>query len=99
MTTQGINGKPLFIEKYGSGEPNGTGAYELDLSEINTWSKAWRTMSGMDTDVFCSAGVTLPDKAGRVLTVGGWAGQSNFGVRMYAPDGGPGVFGTNGKYS
>jgi WSC domain len=98
MTTQGVNGKAQFIEKYGSGEPNGTGAYELDLSEINNWSLAWRTMSGMDTDVFCSAGVTLPDKAGRILTVGGWAGQSNFGVRMYAPDGSAGVFGKNGKY-
>jgi hypothetical protein len=96
MTTQGVNGKAQFIEKYGSGEPNGTGAYELDLSEINDWSLAWRTMTGLETDVFCSAGLTLPDKAGRILTVGGWAGQSNFGVRMYTPDGGPGVFGTNG---
>jgi hypothetical protein len=99
MTTQGINGKAQFIEKYGSGEPNGTGAYELDLTEINNWSLAWRTMSGMDTDVFCSAGVTLPDKAGRILTVGGWAGESNFGVRLYAPDGSAGVFGTNRKSS
>jgi len=98
MTTQGINGKAQFIEKYGSGEPNGTGAYELDLTEIGTWAKAWRTMTGLDTDVFCSAGVTLPDKAGRILTVGGWAGQSNFGVRMYSPDGSAGVFGTNGKW-
>jgi hypothetical protein len=97
MTTQGVNGKAQFIEKYGSGEPNGTGAYELDLSEINNWSLAWRTMSGLDTDVFCSAGLTLPDKAGRIITVGGWAGQSNFGVRMYTPDGSAGVFGTNGK--
>jgi len=95
MTTQGVNGKAQFIEKYGSGEPNGTGAYELDLSEINNWSLAWRTMSGLDTDVFCSAGLTLPDKAGRIITVGGWAGQSNFGVRMYTPDGSAGVFGTN----
>ena len=99
MTTQGINGKAQFIEKYGSGEPNGTGAYELDLTEINNWSLAWRTMSGMDTDVFCSAGVTLPDKAGRILTVGGWAGESNFGVRLYSPDGSAGVFGTNRKSS
>jgi hypothetical protein len=98
ITTQGVNGKAQFIEKYGSGEPNGTGAYELDLSEINNWSLAWRTMTGLDTDVFCSAGLTLPDKAGRIITVGGWAGQSNFGVRMYTPDGSAGVPGTNGKY-
>lgn len=95
ITTQGVNGKAQFIEKYGSGEPNGTGAYELDLTEINDWSLAWRTMTGLDTDVFCSAGLTLPDKAGRILTVGGWAGQSNFGVRMYTPDGSAGVFGKN----
>lgn len=52
-------------------------------------------MSGMQTDVFCSAGLTLPDKAGRQITVGGWAGQSNFGVRLYWPDGSAGVPGVN----
>lgn len=97
MTSQVVTGKVTFTEKYGSGEPNGTGAYELDLTEIDNWSKAWRTMTGLETDVFCSAGLTLPDKAGRQITVGGWAGQSNFGIRMYSPDGSAGVFGTNGK--
>jgi WSC domain len=97
MTSQVVTGKVTFTEKYGSGEPNGTGAYELDLSEIDNWDLAWRTMTGLETDVFCSAGLTLPDKAGRQITVGGWAGQSNFGVRMYWPDGSPGVQGTNGK--
>lgn len=95
MTSQVVTGKVTFTEKYGSGEPNGTGAYELDLSEINNWDMAWRTMTGLETDVFCSAGLTLPDKAGRQITVGGWAGQSNFGIRMYTPDGSPGVQGTN----
>jgi hypothetical protein len=99
MTSQTVNGKVTFTEKYGSGEPNGTGAYELDLSEINDWSLAWRTMTGLETDVFCSAGLTLPDKAGRQITVGGWAGQSNFGVRMYTPDGSAGVPGTNRMYA
>ncbi|KAH8807678.1 hypothetical protein F5884DRAFT_673669, partial [Xylogone sp. PMI_703] len=95
MTSQVVTGKVTFTEKYGSGEPNGTGAYELDLSEISNFTAAWRTMTGMDTDVFCSAGLTLPDKAGRQVTVGGWAGQSNFGIRLYWPDGSDGVPGKN----
>jgi hypothetical protein len=49
----------------------------------------------MITDVFCAAGVILPDKAGRQLTIGGWNGDSNFGVRLYVPDGSDGVNGTN----
>jgi hypothetical protein len=74
---------------------NITGAYELDLSEIDNFSAAWRTMTGLQTDVFCAAGLTLPDKAGRQLTAGGWAGDSNFGIRLYWPDGSAGVPGTN----
>ena len=95
ITSQTVNGKVTFVEKSGTGEPNGTGAYELDLSQINNFSAAWRTMTGLQTDVFCSAGLTLPDKAGRQLTVGGWAGSSNFGIRLYLPDGSPGVPGVN----
>ena len=96
MTSQVITGKVTFIEKSaGTGEPNGTGAYELDLSQIDNFSAAWRTMQGLQTDVFCSAGLTLPDKAGRQLTVAGWAGDSNFGIRLYWPDGSAGVPGTN----
>lgn len=95
MTSQVVTGKVTFTEKYGSGEPNGTGAYELDLTEIDNWDLAWRSMTGMQTDVFCSAGVTLPDKAGRQVTIGGWAGESNFGIRVYWPDGSAGVPGKN----
>jgi hypothetical protein len=47
------------------------------------------------TDIFCSGGLTLPDKAGRQLTVGGWAEQSTYGVRLYTPDGSLGVPGKN----
>jgi len=47
------------------------------------------------TDVFCSAGLTLPDKAGRIINVGGWANPSTTGIRLYWPDGSPGVWGTN----
>lgn len=46
------------------------------------------------TDVFCSGSVVLPDKAGRVLNVGGWSLSSTFGVRLYTPSGSPGVNGT-----
>ena len=77
------------------GENNGTGAYELDLTLLNNNKLAWREMTGLQSDVFCAAGLTLPDKAGRQLTAGGWAGESNFGIRLYVPDGGAGVNGTN----
>lgn len=49
----------------------------------------------MQTDVFCAAGLTLPDKVGRQLTVAGWNFASNWGVRLYWPDGSDGVKGTN----
>ncbi|KAG9240976.1 WSC domain-containing protein [Calycina marina] len=95
MTAQNINGKVSFVEKTGSGEANGTGTYELDLSLSNNFNEAWRTMTGTQTDVFCSAGLILPDKAGRQLTIGGWAGESNYGIRLYYPDGSAGVPGVN----
>jgi hypothetical protein len=95
ITSQVITGKVTFVEKSGTGEPNGTGAYELDLSQIGNFNNAWRTMNGFKTDVFCSAGLTLPDKAGRQITVGGWTGASNYGIRLYWPDGSAGVKGTN----
>ncbi|KAL8705487.1 MAG: hypothetical protein Q9201_001418 [Fulgogasparrea decipioides] len=90
MTTVGINGKITFVEKAGTGPPNSTGAFELDPSLTNNFTAAWRTMRGIKTDVFCSAGLVLPDKAGRQITVGGWSGTSTFGVRLYWPDGGIG---------
>lgn len=95
ITNQAITGKVTFVEKSGTGEPNGTGAYELDLTQISTFGNAWRTMTGLQTDVFCAAGLTLPDKAGRQITVGGWAGISNYGIRLYWPDGSAGVKGVN----
>jgi hypothetical protein len=95
IVSQAVNGKVTMLEKFGTGEPNGTGAYELDLTLVDNFSAAWRTMTGLQTDVFCAAGLTLPDKVGRQLTIGGWAGSSNFGVRLYWPDGSAGVNGTN----
>lgn len=94
ITTPGINDKIVFLEKSGTGPPNTTGTYELDLAFIDDFDQAWRPLH-LKTDVFCSAGITLPDKAGRQLNVGGWSGSSTFGVRLYSPDGSPGVPGVN----
>ena len=47
------------------------------------------------TDMFCSAGIVLPDKAARILNVGGWSQSSASGLRLYSPDGSAGVNGTN----
>lgn len=73
---------------------NSTGAYELDLSLVDQFDLAWREMH-VQSDVFCSGSVILPDKAARILNVGGWSDQSTQGVRLYAPDGSAGVNGTN----
>jgi hypothetical protein len=94
LVTSGINNKIVFMEKAGTGAPNTTGTYELDLTYINDVSKAWRPLH-VKSDIFCSATVTLPDKAGRQLNIGGWAGASTYGVRLYQPDGSPGVAGVN----
>lgn len=94
ITTTGINNKVVFMEKSGTGAPNTTGTYELDLSVLDDFSKAWRPLH-VKSDIFCSAGVTLPDKKGRQLNIGGWAGPSTYGVRLYTPDGSDGVWGTN----
>jgi hypothetical protein len=95
LATVGINGKVSFLEKGGTSEyPNSTGAYELDLSLVPDFDTAWRTMH-VKTDVSCSGAVVLPDKSGRILNVGGWSLASTWGIRLYAPDGSPGVNGTN----
>jgi hypothetical protein len=94
ITMQSITGKVTFLEKSGTGAPNTTGAYELDLDAIDNFELAWKEMH-VKTDIFCAAGVTLPDKAGRQLNVGGWSGDSTEGVRLYIPDGSPGVQGPN----
>ena len=93
ITQPAVNGKVVMVEKYGTGPPNSTGAYELDVSRVDSFDAAWREMRGVKTDVFCSAGLTLPDKAGRLINIGGWSFESTFGVRLYWPDGSPGVKG------
>jgi hypothetical protein len=96
VATLGINNKVTFLEKTDSGpfHANETGAYELDLSLVHDSSKAWRTMH-VKTDIFCSAAIVLPDKAARVINVGGWSLESTQGIRLYSPDGSDGVNGTN----
>ena len=95
ITTLGINNKVTFVEKFGTSiYPNSTGAYELDLTLVDDYTKTWREMH-VKSDVFCAASIVLPDKAGRQMTIGGWSVDSLYGVRLYSPDGSAGVNGTN----
>jgi hypothetical protein len=91
----GINGKITLLEKHGTGAPNTTGAYELDPSIGGDIFHAFRELTGIKTDIFCAAGLTMPDRAGRQINIGGWSTDSLFGVRIYWPDGSAGVNGTN----
>ncbi|KAG6856106.1 hypothetical protein H0H87_007358 [Tephrocybe sp. NHM501043] len=94
IATLGINNKVTFLEKGGTGFPNSTGAYELDLTLTSNFSAAWREMH-IKTDVFCAGSVILPDKAGRQINVGGWSLESTYGLRLYTPTGTDGVNGTS----
>lgn len=47
LGSQGVNGKVNFLEKYGTGESNGTDAYELDLSLVDNYQLAWRGLTGL----------------------------------------------------
>ncbi|AEO53498.1 glyoxal oxidase like protein [Thermothelomyces thermophilus ATCC 42464] len=89
ITHETITGKVSFISKGATGPGNETGAYEFDPATLE-----FRELH-IKTDVFCAASVTLPDKAGRQLNVGGWAGEATYGTRLYWPDGAPGVPGTH----
>ncbi len=80
ITQETITGKVSFISKGATGPGNETGAYEFDPV-----AKTFRTLH-IKTDVFCAAGVTLPDKVGRQLNLGGWAGDATYGTRLYWPD-------------
>ncbi|KAJ4401386.1 hypothetical protein N0V91_007935 [Didymella pomorum] len=83
-----INGKVTFLEKNGT-NLNGTGSYELDPSIAGGHDifHSLREVYGLKTDVFCAASITMPDRSGRVINIGGWSGDSLFGVRMYTPNG------------
>ncbi|KAJ6514787.1 glyoxal oxidase N-terminus-domain-containing protein [Mycena vulgaris] len=94
LATLGINNKVTLLDKQPADTDNSTGAYELDLTLASNFSAAWREMH-VKSNVFCSGSITLPDKGGRQLNVGGWTLESTQGVRLYMPDGSPGVNGTN----
>ena len=89
-----VTGKISLLEKHGT-QLNGTGAYELDPLLGNDIFNAFRELNGLKSDVFCSASLTMPDRVGRVINVGGWSASSLFGVRTYWPDGAPGVKSVN----
>ncbi|KAJ3282208.1 hypothetical protein HDU76_008753 [Blyttiomyces sp. JEL0837] len=81
-----------MLERVAGGAPNTTHAYELDYS-TSDYRTAFREMH-VATDIFCSAGIMLPDASGRILNIGGWADQSLEGVRFYTPTGSAGINGT-----
>lgn len=95
ISQPGVNGKVSFLEKHGTGAGNSTGAFEFDPSIGGDIFHAFRELQGLKTDIFCAAGLTMPDRAGRQINIGGWSADSLFGVRIYWPDGSPGVEGTN----
>lgn len=64
------------------------------MDSLDDFAQAWRPMH-VKSDIFCSAGLTLPDKAGRQINIGGWSNSALYGIRFYTPDGTPGVWGTN----
>lgn len=84
----------MFVEKLGTGPLNSTGSYELDLALVDQGIEAAHRELHVKTDVFCAAGLTLPDKHGRLINIGGWSLESTFGVRFLTPSGSPGVPGT-----
>ncbi|KAJ3126498.1 hypothetical protein HK098_007480 [Nowakowskiella sp. JEL0407] len=81
-------GKLVFYDRI-SGGTLGTHTYEWDYI-----LKQYRELTSPPTDVFCSGGSILPDNAGRILNVGGWAGAGLEKVRFYTGCGTPGVWGT-----
>ncbi|KAH8701492.1 copper radical oxidase [Phaeosphaeriaceae sp. PMI808] len=95
ISQPGVNGKVSLLEKHGTGEGNSTGAFEFDPSLGSDITRAFRELQGVKTDIFCAAGLTMPDRVGRQINIGGWSLDSTFGVRIYWPDGSPGVTSKN----
>jgi len=87
VSTVAINNKVYFMDKkYDPG--NTTGTYELDPSLVGAgpWMNAWNPLQVQD-EIFCSANIILPDKAGRILNIGGWSDAALFGIRLFTPGG------------
>ncbi|KAF7543009.1 hypothetical protein G7Z17_g11090 [Cylindrodendrum hubeiense] len=85
ISSVGINDKVVFVEKHGTSLDDTEGSFEFDYS-TNTYREL-----ALKTDVFCSASFTLPDKAGRMINIGGWSAESVYGVRFFTPDSPQGV--------
>ncbi|CAJ2513244.1 Uu.00g013630.m01.CDS01 [Anthostomella pinea] len=95
ISTVSINDKVVFVEKHGTQvNNNSSGSFEFDPTLAPQYGTAFRELQ-LKTDVFCSASLVLPDKAGRQINVGGWSGDSLIGVRLFTPQMGLGVNGTN----
>ncbi|ORY56844.1 uncharacterized protein BCR38DRAFT_355246 [Pseudomassariella vexata] len=94
ISTVGLNQKVVFVEKHGtSKENNSTGSFEFDPSLAPNYDTAFRELQ-LKTDVFCSASLVLPDKAGRQINIGGWSVESLYGIRLFTPDASLGTDGT-----
>lgn len=85
ISSVGINDKVIFVEKHGTSLDNTEGSFEFDY-KTNTYREL-----ALKTDVFCSASFTLPDKAGRMINIGGWSAESIYGIRFFTPDSPQGV--------
>jgi hypothetical protein len=86
ISTVGINQKVVFMEKHGTSlENNSTGSFEFDPSLAPNYGTSFRELQ-LETDVFCSASLVLPDKAGRQLNIGGWSVDSLHGIRLFTPN-------------
>jgi hypothetical protein len=85
ISSVGINDKVVFVEKHGTSLDDTEGSFEFDY-QTNTYREL-----ALKTDVFCSASFTLPDKAGRMINIGGWSAESIYGIRFFTPDSPQGV--------
>ncbi|KAI0196357.1 copper radical oxidase [Astrocystis sublimbata] len=95
ISVVGINEKVVFVEKHGTQvNDNSSGSFEFDPTLAPQYGTAFRELQ-LKTDVFCSASLVLPDKAGRQINVGGWSAESLYGVRLFTPEPGLGKNGTN----
>lgn len=85
ISSVGINDKVVFVEKHGTSWDNTEGSFEFDYT-----TNIYRELA-LKTDVFCSASFTLPDRAGRMINIGGWSAESVYGIRFFTPDSPQGV--------
>ncbi|KAG7287648.1 hypothetical protein NEMBOFW57_007161 [Staphylotrichum longicolle] len=76
---RGYHQQGSFISQGANGLGNETNAYEIDLA-----TPTFRTLY-IKTDIFCAAGVTLPDKAARQLNIRGWASDATYSTRLLYP--------------